>query len=136
MNDTAHTLDVGLHVCTFIERTADGNLAGVDCDKSVYDSMATLYAAVIGRPPTVHRELRFILNGSIVEKVVDTTSSNMLYSYILDDRFIGHFRIEYVENGCNYWSREFMMGVCPMAPVRPAIEVSRLVELLQKFRMV
>jgi len=136
MNDATNVLDVGLHVCTFIERTDDGNLAGVDCDKDVYDSMATLYAAIIGRPPTVHRELRFILNSSIVEKVVDSTSSNILYSYPLDDRFVGNFRIEYVENGCNYWAREFTMGVCPMAPMRPAIEVTRLVELLQKFRMV
>jgi len=136
MNDATNVLDVGLHVCTFIERTADGNLAGSDCDKGVYDSMATLYAAIIGRPPTVHRELRFILNSSIVEKVVDSTSSNILYSYPLDDRFVGNFRIEYVENGCNYWAREFTMGVCPMAPVRPAIEVTRLVELLHKFRMV
>lgn len=135
MNDTTYTLDVGLHVCTFIERTADGNLAGVDCDKSVYDSMDTLYAAVIGRSPTVHRELRFILNGSIVERVVDNTSSNMLYSYTLDDRFIGNFEIIYVEQGCNYWKRSFTMGICPTAIVRPQIEISRLVDLLVKFRV-
>ena len=136
MNDSANVLGVGLHVCTFVERTADGNLAGSDCDKSVYDSMATLYAAVIGRPPTVHREIRFYLNGSIVDKAEDTQSSNIVYMYPLDDRFLGSFRVEYVENGCTYWSREFTMGVCPTAPVKPAIEVTRLVELLQKFRMV
>lgn len=135
MNDAGH-LGVGLHVCKSIERTADGNLAGVDCDQDSYSSMDVLYACVIGRPPTVHREIRFYLNGSIVDKAVDTQSSNIVYMYPLDDRFIGSFRVEYVESGCTYWAREFTMGVCPMAPVRPAIEVTRLVELLQKFRMV
>lgn len=135
MNASGH-LGVGLHVCKSVERTADGNLSGTDCDQDSYSDMATLYAAVIGRPPTVHREIRFYLNGSIVDKAEDTQSANVVYMHPLDDRFIGSFRVEYVENGCTYWAREFVMGVCPTAPVRPAIEVTRLVELLQKFRMV
>ena len=134
MNDPER-LDVGLHVCKFIERTADGNLAGSDCDQSNYDSMDTLYAAVIGRPPTVHREIRFYLNNSIVDKAEDTRSSNIIYTYPLDERFLGSFRVVYVENGCNYWAREFNMGVCPMATVRPAIEITRFTELIRKFRM-
>ena len=135
MNDSRH-LDVGLHVCTHVERTDDGNLSGSDCDQNSYSSMDVLYACVIGRPPTVNREIRFYLNSSIVDKAVDTQSMNVVYMYPLDERFLGSFRIVYVENGCNYWAREFVMGVCPTAPMKPAIEVSRLVELLQKFRMV
>jgi len=133
MND-AKRLDVGLHVCKSVERTADGNIAGVGCDQVTYDSMDTLYAAVIGRPPTVHRAIHFYLNGSIVDRAEDTKSSNIIYTYPLDERFLGSFRIEYVENGCTYWAREFMMGACPMSKARPQIEVSRLVELLHKFR--
>ena len=135
MND-AKRLDVGLHVCRGIERTDDGNLSGVGCDQDHYDSMDTLYAAVVGRPPTVHREIRFYLNDSIVDRAEDTQSSNIVYTYPLDERFLGSFRVVYVENGCNYWAREFSMGVCPTAPVRPAIEITRLTELLHKFRMV
>lgn len=135
MNDAQH-LDVGLHVCRSIERTDDGNLSGGDCDQDSYSSMGVLYACVVGRPPTVHREIRFYLNGSIVDKAEDNTSTNVVYTHKLDDRFLGSFRVEYVENGCRYWAREFVMGVCPTAPPKPAIEVSRLVELLQKFRMV
>lgn len=128
-------LGVGLHVCKSVERTADGNLAGVDCDQNSYSSMDVLYACIIGRPPTVHREIRFYLNGSIVDKAEDTQSSNVVYMYPLDDRFIGNFDIIYVEQGCNYWKRSFTMGVCPTAPVKPPIEVTRLVELLQKFQV-
>jgi hypothetical protein len=135
VNDAGH-LGVGLHVCTSIKRTADGNLAGTDCDQDSYSSMDVLYACVVGRPPTVHREIRFVLNGSIVDKAVDTQSPNVVYMYPLDDRFLGSFHVVYVENGCNYWAREFVMGVCPTALMKPAIEVSRLVELLHKFRMV
>ncbi len=135
MNDSQH-LDVGLHVCTHVERTDDGNLSGSDCDQNSYSSMAVLYACIVGRPTTVHREIRFYLNDSIVDKAEDSTSSNVVYTYPLDDRFVGSFRVEYVENGCRYWAREFVMGACPTAIPKPAIEVSRLVELLHKFRMV
>ena len=135
MND-AKRLDVGIHVCKSVERTDDGNIAGTACDQDSYSDMDTLYAAVIGRPPTVHREIRFYLNGSIVDRAEDTKSSNIIYTHPLDERFLGSFRVVYVENGCNYWAREFSMGVCPTAPVRPAIEITRLTELLHKFRMV
>lgn len=136
MNGGNNVLGVGLHVCRSIDRTADGNLAGVDCDQDSYSSMDVLYACVVGRPPTVHREIRFFLNGSIVDKAEDTQSSNVVYTYPLDERFLGSFRVVYVENGCNYWAREFSIGVCPMAPMKPKIEVQKLVELLHKFRMV
>lgn len=133
MNDSER-LGVGLHVCKSIERTDEGNLIGVDCDQTIYSSMDVLYACVIGRPPTVHREIQFFLNESLVDREEDTQSPNMVYFHTIDERFMGSFRIVYVENGCNYWSREFVMGVCPLAPVRPDIEVSRLVDLLRKFR--
>lgn len=133
MNAIGH-LGVGLHVCRAIERTDDGNLIGVDCDQTTYSSMDVLHACIIGRPPTVHREIRFFLNGSLVDRAEDTQSPNMVYSRFLDERYVGRFRVEYIENGCNYWAREFNMGICPVAPVRPDIEVTRLVELLRKFR--
>ena len=134
MDERTNILGVGLHVCTAIQRTDDGNIAGRDCDQAAYSSMDVLYACIIGRPPTVNREIQFFLNGSIVEKVTDVTSSNMVYMHPLDDRFMGTFRIVYVENGCNFWSRELVMGVCPTAIRRPGIEISRLVDLLRKFR--
>ena len=133
MNDSGH-LGIGLHVCRSIERTDDGNLIGVDCDQTTYSSMDVLYACVVGRPPTIQREIKFLLNGSIVDVVEDVISSNIVYSYPLDERFLGLFRVVYVENGCNYWAREFSMGVCPTAPIKHDIEVQRLVELLYKFR--
>ncbi len=133
MNDSG-CLGVGLHVCRSIERTDDGNLIGVDCDQTTYSSMDVLYACVVGRPPTIQREIKFLLNESIVDVVEDVISSNIVYSYPLDERFLGRFRVVYVENGCNYWAREFSMGVCPTAPIKPDIEVQRLVELLYKFR--
>lgn len=133
MNDT-HVLDVGLHVCRSIERTADGNLAGIDCDQASYSSMDVLHACVVGRPPTVARELRFYLNDSIVDKVDCGSEYLVVYTHSLDERFLGSFKVVYIENGCNYWSREFVMGVCTTAPVKPPIEVSRLADLLRKFR--
>ena len=132
---TNDVLGIGLHVCKSIERTEDGNLRGVECDLPNYSSMDVLYACVIGRPPTVHREIRFFLNGSIVDKAVDTIMPNMVYFHPIDERFMGLFRVVYVENECDYWSREFSMGVCPVAPVRPEISVTRLVDLLRKFRV-
>lgn len=132
---TDHTrLEPGLHVCTSIVRTADGNLAGVGCDQDIYSSMSVLYAALVGRPPTVFREIRFYLNGSIVEKVDCGDDFLVVYSYPLDSRFVGNFRIEYLEQGCNYWKREFTMGACPVSVTRPPIAVTRLVDLLRKFR--
>lgn len=128
------TLGIGLHVCTAIDRTADGNLEGENCDQDTYSSMDVLYAALVGRPATVPREIRFILNDSIVEKVDCGDDYLVVYTYPLDSRFVGNFRIEYLENGCNYWKREFTMGACPTAIVKPPIEVSRLVDLLKKFR--
>lgn len=136
MDDTLDVLGIGLHVCTSIERTVEGNIAGVDCDKDSYDSMDTLYAGVVGRPTTVQREIRFYLNGRIVDRAEDNTSANIIYTYLLDDRFVGSFRVEYVEYGCVYWASEFVMGACPTAIVKPKIEVQRLVELLHKFRSV
>ena len=133
MND-AGPLGVGLHVCKSVSPTADGNLAGVACDQTAYSSMDVLYACVVGRPPTVNREIQFFLNGSLVDRAEDTKSPNMVYLHLLDERYVGSFRIVYAENGCNYWSREFVMGVCPLAPIRPDIEISRLVDLLRKFR--
>lgn len=133
MNDDGR-LGVGLHVCTSLTPTDDGNLIGNDCDQTTYSSMDVLHACVIGRPPTVHRMIRFLLNDSVVDRVEDQMSPIMTYSHPLDERFIGRFRIEYIENGCNYWAREFNIGICPTAPVRPDIEVSRLIDLLRKFR--
>ena len=135
MTSDAKRLEPGLHVCTSIVRTADGNLAGVGCDQSTYSSMKVLYAALVGRPPTVSREIRFYLNDSIVEKVDCGDEFLVVYSYPLDSRFVGDFRIEYIEQGCNYWKREFTMGTCPISITRPPIAVTRLVDLLNKFRM-
>jgi len=134
MDERTNILGVGLHVCTSIQRTDDGNIAGRDCDQAAYSSMDVLYACVVGRPPTATRGIHFFLNDSIVEKVSDETSSNIVYMHPLDERFVGTFRIVYVENGCNYWAREFVMGACPTTLHRPDIEVSRLVDLLRKFR--
>ena len=96
VDDDATVLGVGLHVCKSLEHTADGNLAGSDCDQTTYSSMDDLYACVIGRPPTVHREIRFYLNDSIVDRGIDTQSPNMVYTPPIDERFIGRFRIEYI----------------------------------------
>lgn len=129
----AITLTTGLHVCTDVSHNAQGNLEGVECDQIAYSSMDVLYACVVGRPPTVHREIWFYLNDSIVDKAEDIQSSNIVYTHHLDDRFVGLFKIMYVENGCDYWKREFSMGACPTAAIKPPIEVHRFADLLRKF---
>ena len=135
MNDSGH-LGVGLHVCRNIERTDDGNLAGVDCDLETYDVLDDFFVAVIGRSPEVgERVIKWYLNGSIVDKVDCGEGYHIIYTYKLDERHIGTFRIEYVENKCIYWAKTFTKGVCPTAIVRPQLEISRLVDLLRKFRV-
>jgi len=124
----------GLHVCAALVRNPDGNLEGVECDQDSYSSMEVMYACVVGRPPTVTRELRFLLNGSIVDKVDCGSDFLVVYSHPIDERFIGVFRLEYWENGCRYWVRSFTMGTCPTAPVKREIPVVALVNLLRKFR--
>lgn len=132
----AIVLGPGLHVCTSVSRNPEGNLEGVECDQDMYSSMAVLYACVIGRAPEVgERLIKFYLNGSIVEKVSGGADYHIIYSYPLDERFLGSFRVEYVENQCTYWAREFNMGTCPIALPKPEIEVQRLIELLRKFRV-
>ena len=129
------TLAPGLHVCTSVSRTPEGNLEGVECDRDTYSSMDVLYACVVGRPTTANREILFYLNGSIVDKAEDTQSPNMVYYHPIDERFLGLFRIVYQENGCEYWQKEFSMGVCPTAAIKPPIDVLHLTDLLRKFRV-
>ena len=124
----------GLHVCTSVSRNPEGNLEGVECDQDSYSSMEVMYACIVGRPATVTRELRFLLNGSIVDKVDCGSDFLAVYSHAIDERFIGVFRLEYWENGCRYWVRSFTMGTCPTAPVKREIPVIALVNLLRKFR--
>ena len=136
MND-AKTLGIGLHVCTSIERDASGNLVGVDCDQGTYEptSMPVLCVAVVGRPQTVgKREIQFILNNAIVDRIDGGNEYFVQHCFTLDNRFLGHFRIEYIENGCTYWAREFDMGTCPIFAKQP-MEVSKLISLLHKFRV-
>lgn len=134
--DEPMLLGVGLHVCTSVSRNPEGNLEGVECDQSSYSSMDVLYACVIGRAPEVgERLIKFYLNGSIVEKVSGGADYHIIYSYPLDERFLGAFRIEYIENGCTYWAKSFSMGTCPVALPKPAVSVATLVSLLRKFRV-
>ena len=133
MNDTPKQLGVGLHVCKSVERDKSGNLVGVDCDKDVYDELPTLYAAVVGRPQTVgERQIRFLLNDVVVEQVDGGNEYHVLYMHTIDERFLGRFRIEYIENSIVYWAREFNKGVCPVLSTE--IPLARLIDLLHKFR--
>lgn len=130
----AVVLQPGLHVCTAVSHTPEGNLEGTDCNQISYSSMETLFACVVGRPPTVNREIQFYLNDSIVDQETDKRSSNMVYYHSIDDRFVGQFKIIYVENGCDFWKREFSMGICRISLPKPPIDVARLSDLLRKFR--
>ena len=134
MNDTPEPLGVGLHVCKSVERDKSGNLVGVDCDKDVYDELPTLYAAVVGRSQTVgKREIRFFLNGTIVDMADGGNDFFIIYYHPLDERFVGRFRIEYVENSIVYWAREFDKGVCPVQIARE-IPIAHLIDVMRKFQ--
>lgn len=130
-------LDPGLHVCSHAQQVGDDMFCGERCDRLSYEpsEVNTLYAVLVGRPRTIiSRELVLVVNGVPADTVLlGHESDNCSRYWLLDEHHVGMIGVVYVENGLDYWRRDFDRGVCVIPPPRQ-LSTERLVNNLKRIR--
>ena len=132
MNESV-PLSLGLHVCT----TIDEKSQGINCDKAYYDpsELIFLHVSLKGRPDVKDRVLRLVVNGVVAEEIIiDEVVLDFMHVWVLDDKYLGLLRVEYVENGLAYWARTFSRGRCVLPIDVNRLSVERLIYNLMKIR--
>ena len=132
MNESV-PLSLGLHVCTSIDEKSQG----INCDKAYYDpsELIFLHVSLKGRPDVKDRVLRLVVNGVVAEEItIDEVVLDFLHVWVLDDKYLGLLRVEYVENGLAYWARTFSRGRCVLPTDVNRLSVERLIYNLMKIR--
>lgn len=130
-------LSVGLHVCTYADKIGEGVFCGERCNQITYTpkEMSILYAVLDGRPGTlVSRKLVLRVNGVPASTItIDHKFDNFMYYWLIDERYVGMLSVTYVENGLDYWRREFARGSCVIPPPRQ-LSADRLINNLKRIR--
>jgi len=125
---------LGLHICQSID---DVN-CGTNCDKTYYDpdEIIFLHVALNGRPSTIKsRVLNLIVNNTVADSItLDEYVDDFMHMWILDENYMGNLRVDYVENGMRYWSREFGRGICVLPLDVNRVTSERLIFNLMKMR--
>ena len=128
------TIGSGLHICTSI----DEMFCGVGCDQTFYEpnELVFLHVSLRGRPHTVKsRVLNLIVNNVVSDTItLDEFVDDFLHVWVLNENYLGNLRVDYVENGLRYWSREFNRGICVLPFDVDRITSDRLIFNLMKIR--
>jgi hypothetical protein len=126
-------IGLGLHVCTSIDEKSQG----INCDKAYYDpsELIFLHVSLKGRPDVKDRVLRLLVNGVVADSInIDEGNVDFMHVWVLDDKYLGMLRVEYVENGLAYWARQFSRGRCVLPTDVNRLSVERLIYNLMKIR--
>lgn len=125
---------LGLHICQSID---DVN-CGTNCDKMYYEpnELIFLHVSLNGRPHNIKsRVLNLVVNNVIANSTtLDEFVDDYLHLWVLDENYIGNLRVDYVENGLRYWSREFGRGMCVLPFDINRVTSERLIFNLMKIR--
>jgi len=60
-------------------------------------------------------------------------TDNVSHYWLLDDRYSGLLQVTYVENGLDFWRRDFDRGICVIPPPRQ-LSAERLINNLKRIR--
>jgi len=126
-------IGLGLHVCSNIDEKSQG----IDCDKPYYDpnELIFLHVSLKGRPDVKDRVLRLLVNGVVADSIIiDEVVLDFMHVWVLDDKYLGLLRVEYVENGLAYWARTFSRGRCVLPTDVNRLSVERLIYNLMRMR--
>ena len=130
-------LGIGLHVCTYADEIGDGVFCGERCNQITYtpEEMSILYAVLNGRPKTIiSRKLVLRVNGVPASTItVGNGIENFMHYWLIDEKYVGMLSVTYVENGLDYWRRDFTRGTCVIPPPRQ-LSADRLINNLKKIR--
>ena len=130
-------LGVGLHICTHADKIGEDVFCGERCNLISYTpvEMSILYAVLNGRPGTIiSRKLVLRVNGVPASTItIDHQFGNFMHYWLLDERYVGMLSVAYVENGIDFWRRDFMRGDC-VIPEPRKLSAERLSNNLKKIR--
>ena len=128
------TTGVGLHIAQSIDEV----FCAVGLDQLYYDplDMIFLHVALKGRPHNVEsRVLNLIVNNSLAGTItLDEFVDDFMHVWVLNDSYVGNVRVDYVENGLRYWSRQFERGMCVLPSDVKRVTTDRLIHNLMKIR--